>query len=163
MLPVLFYGPFDLLQVALLPGPEFPRMLDSLLQPCDLRAEAIKTSLDAVQRLALVGMRFARSLDLGLDLPLPGDGFLEAGFTFADRCALLAFLGLEFAEAEGQQLGLELALLLLELFVALGRPGLSLQVLDLLLDLLAQIVQPAQVVLGVADTVLGLPAPVLVL
>ena len=65
-------------------------------------------------------------------------------------------------QAQRQQLRLQLALLLLERLIAPRGRGLALQVADLLLDLLAQIVQPVQVLAGMGDPALGLAAPLLV-
>ncbi len=60
-------------------------------------------------------------------------------------------------------MGVEQAFFLLEALVFLRRNGLALQVQELLGDLLAQIVEPVQVLAGVADTGLGLTASLLVL
>ena len=78
------------------------------------------------------------------------------------RCPRVQFTLLRI-KTNCQQLGLQASLVLLQFLVALGLAGLALEMLDLLVDLVAKVVQPVQVVAGMANAVLGLPAALLVL
>ena len=68
----------------------------------------------------------------------------------------------QLAQAQRQQLGGERALLLLQRLVAARGGGLALQVADLLVDLVAHVLQALEVLARIGDAALGLPAALLV-
>ena len=105
-------------------------MLDGLFQAGDLRPYPVELSLDGVE--GLVGL--AVLLAAALDLRLHGAQFRHLGLQGVLGRGDLAFPGRYFriqgAPAQGQQLRLHPALLLLHLLVLLGRAGLALQFLQ---------------------------------
>src|SRR5690606_30153515 len=105
----------------------------------------------------------APGLELALGLALLGDQLLQAGFLL--RQALAQRLQLDVEGAELERLPLRVADLPLGLDrgVLLGLARLAGQVLELLADFLAQVVEAVEILAGVADAVLGLAAPLLVL
>src|SRR5690606_33572669 len=105
----------------------------------------------------------AQALDAGVGAALLSHQGLEGHFLVADHLLAGADLFVQRLPLEGRQLGLELALLGLVLLVLLGRLGLAVQAFELALQLLAQVGQARQVLLGAADAALGLAAALLVL
>src|SRR5262245_3671066 len=71
-------------------------------------------------------------------------------------------VAVEVADAQRQQLGLELALPLHAFLVTPCNPRLALQMADLLVHFLAQVVEPLEVLARMRDAVLGLAPAVLV-
>ncbi len=80
----------------------------------------------------------------------------------AHRAVLHLRAAVEVAQPQRQQFRGKRALLLLELLVAARGIGLALQVADLLLDLVAHVLQALEVLARVGDAALGLAAPLLV-
>ncbi len=108
-------------------------------------------------------MSLATLLDLrvdGLLLCLPA---AQLDLQLLNLLPIGAELGLERQQADGVQLGRQLALFLFELAVPLGRAGLAFEMLKLPVEFLADVVEPVQVFPGVANAVLRLPATLLVL
>ena len=95
-----------------------------------------------------------------LDRPLPRAGRLELHLLRADRGAARLRLVLQAPPAKGQQLGPQAALLRLEDGIALRLRGLALEAREVLVELLAEIAQPVEVVVRLAHPALGL-APAL--
>jgi hypothetical protein len=139
------------------------RVLDRLLDLADLGADGVEAPLDLVELVAGVHVRGALLLERGLDAAHVGDRLLERIGLATGLLLELVQLFAERARVQREQLGMHLALLILEFLVALGRARLALGVLQLAVDLLAQVAQALEVLLGVADAVLGLAAPLLVL
>ncbi len=123
----------------------------------------VETALHRIEGVVGLVVAGARLLQVVFDGALFGDGGLERGLALADDAVLLAHVGVERAPVEREQLGLEPALLLRQLLVALGGARLALQALELLLHLVAHVVQALEVLLGVMDAALGLAAALLVL
>ena len=138
-------------------------MLDGLLETGDIGTDAVILALHGIELIAGLHMGLALALDAGLGAALAGHLRFEGRLLLVDLVFLLLCIAIERTPAQCLQLPLERTLLLLELLVALGGGGLTLQVVDLLFQLLAQVIQAIQVVAGVADAGLGLAAAFLVL
>jgi len=93
---------------------------------------------------------------------LLGDLFLHGGFQHPQARA--ADLGVVFQRRplQGEQVGLKLALLDFQLLVPFGRVGLAFQTGQVTADLVAQVGQAIEVLAGMLDAALGLPATLLV-
>ncbi len=108
-------------------------------------------------------MTVAQPLDTGIRLALLGGQGLERGLLVADHLFALLDATIQFAPAHRLQLRLELPLLLPERLKALGRLRLTVQPLQLTLQLFAQVGKTGEILLGAADAILGLAPPLLVL
>ena len=160
--PLLVPGLFHRLQVLLLLGTHLPGVLDRLLDPRDLRAQAVIISLNPVETVVGLDMGVALPLDVGLDCPQRRDLCLE--FILTCRHLALAGTGLlvERAPAQREQFRAAAAFLLLDLFVPLGGPRLALQRLQALLEFDDQVVDATDVLLGVANAIFGFAATFLI-
>ena len=105
-------------------------------------------------------MRGPHPLEIRLDRPLPRAGRLELHLLRADRGAARLRLARKSLPAKGQQLRPQAALLRLEDGVALRLRGLALEAGEVLVELLAEIAQPVEIVGRLAHPALGL-APAL--
>ena len=113
-------------------------------------------TLDLGQRLALRVVLAARPLDGGLDRALIGDRRLQGDVARRQHGLPRAGLVRRLAQLERQELRLELSLVLLERLITARRGRLALQVLELLVDLVAQIVESLEILARMRDTALGL-------
>ena len=152
-----------LLEVGALAGAQLAGVLDRLLAARGLGADLVAHRLHGGERLGLARVVRAALLDRGLGGAQAGDRGLERDVALARALRARDGLAVEVLELEREQLGPELALLLLQRLVAARGHGLALQVADLLVELLAQVVQAIEVLAGVRDAALGLAAPLLVL
>src|SRR5690606_39271123 len=92
-----------------------------------------------------------------------GDQGLDVQLLASDQGLAALQLGVELAPAQGLELGLGLALLLLEFGVLFGGLGLALEALELAPQLVADVGEALEVLLGAAHAVLGVAAALLVL
>src|SRR5690606_14464335 len=160
----------DLLELALgrleilaLPLHQLAPVLDRLLEPCDLRADPVVVALHGVHRLAALGDLSPQPLRLGVGLALRGKRRLERLPLLVELLVLNGELGPQRLHAQRQQLRRDAAGPGLEVPGPLRRLRLALQVIGLLLDLVPQVGEALEVLPGVANTVLGFTAPLLVL
>ena len=152
----------DLLEFLALAAADLARMLHRLLGARYLGTNLVITTLHRGKRLAMRIVVAARTLDRGLDGALLGECRLQREVTLAQDRLARAGLGLDLAETQRQQFRLQLPLFLLQRLVAARGRGLSLEMPELLLDLVAQVAQAGQVLARVRDAALGLAAPLLV-
>src|SRR5690606_17755453 len=136
-------------------------MLNRLLEPRDLRADAIVVSLHGVHRLAALRELAPQALRRLVDLPLRGERGFERLSLLVQELILNGPLGLKRPHSVGEQLGSDPAWLRLEFLLSLGGARLRLQVVGLLLDLVAQIGEALEVLARMANPVLGLSTPLL--
>ena len=137
-------------------------MLDRLLGTRDLGTDLVVAPLHGRELVGLRGVLGARALDRGLERALTGKRGLQGEIALAhDRGPRTGF-GLDLAQAQRQELRLQLALLLLERLVTARGGRLALQVAELLLDLLTQVSQALEILACVTDARLGLAATLLV-
>src|SRR5690606_35494999 len=151
------------LEILALPLHQLSPVLDRLLEPRDLRADAIVVSLHGVHRFAPLGDFSTQALRQLVHLALRGERSLEGLPLLVQELILNGELGLQRLHSKGEQLRRDAALLRLELLVPLGGIRLSLQVVELLLDLVSQIGEALEVLPRMTNAVLGLAAPLLVL
>src|SRR6185437_8230914 len=149
-------------QVRALTLAHLARELDALLDPRDLGARLVVARLNGAQGVRLAGLIDANALDLRLDFPQIREDGLHRGLAALRLRIARARFRIQALHAQGQQFGLQLALIFLQGLIAARCRGLALQVADLLLHLLAQIVQAVQVFARMADPVFSLAAPLLV-
>ena len=91
-----------------------------------------------------------------------GEGRLHGELALAHRRVVHLRAAVELAQPQRQQFGGQAPLLLLERLVAARGRGLALQVADLLLDLVAHVLQALEVLARVGDARFGLLAALLV-
>ncbi len=161
------FGLADLLiqahQLTLAPPARLVGELDRLLGPRDLGADGVEAALHPVEGLRGALIVGAPRLDIGLDPALLREPRFGPGLGLGQTLLAVADLLVERLPAQRLELQIQTPLLGLELGIALGGGGLALQVLDLFVDLVAQIVEPIQVLAGLAHAALGLAAALLVL
>ena len=138
-------------------------VLNALLDPGDITAHRVETALHLIEALGQLVMPVAQTLDAGIGTALLGHQRLEGHFLIADHRLTVADLLVQRLPPERGQLGLELTLLGLVFLIFLGGLGLTMQAFELALQLLAQVGQARQVLVGAADAALGLAAALLVL
>ena len=151
-----------LLQIGTLPLPQLAGILDALLETGHFGAGAVEACLDGAQGLGLRGLIDANALDTGLRLAQVREHRVHGRFAARRFRIANARLQVQSLQTQRQQFGLQLALLLLEHLVAARGGRLPLQMADLLLHLLAQIIQPVQVLAGLGNSILRFAAPLLV-
>src|SRR5690606_13843430 len=158
------------LGVGLYRGEPLGDLARRLVHVPDLRLEAtdfgiglVETRLLGMDRIARLVVRGAAGFDLGLERALLGDLLLERG----PRGGLALAAGGLFAPgflAADQPVHLLLALaLVLELAKTLRDLGLALEALDLVAQLAADVLDPAEVLARVGEPVAGLAPALLVL
>ena len=138
-------------------------VLDLLFQPRQRAADLVDIGLRARQRLGRFLAAHAAGLDAALGLALLGDQLLQPGFLARQRFAQPAKAGIQAAVFQRLPFGILDPALFLQGLVLLGLARLPAQVLELLADLLAQVVEAVQVLARVADAGLGFLAALLVL
>ena len=151
-----------LLEVRPLALAQFARVLDALFDPRDFGARLVVARLYGAERVGLRRLIRAGALDLGLRRPQVRERGLHGRVGMPDDALALGSLDFETLQTQSQQLRLKFALLVLEPLIAPCGRRLPLQVADLLVHLLAQIVEAIQVLAGMADSVLRLPSALLV-
>ncbi len=153
----------ELAQLLALLGQAVAHELDRLLQARDVRADRVVTALHLVEPVVGLDVALALAVDLRLQAALSGQCGLHGRILLLDAPLVSPQLLVQATPAQGQQLGLQAALGLLVFLVFLGGRRLALEMAQLLLDLLAQVIEPLQVLPGMADSGLGLAPALLVL
>ena len=137
-------------------------VLDALLKARNVRADLVVAPLHGRQRVAVSGVHDALLLDRGLRGALCGELGLHGELAFA-HCRVMHFRAtVEVTQAQCQHFRRQPPLLFLQCLVAACRGGLALQVADLLVHLVAQVLQPLEVLTRLGDACLGLLAALLV-
>ncbi|EXJ16314.1 hypothetical protein D779_0456 [Imhoffiella purpurea] len=149
-------------QLGLAPAALLVGELDRLLGAGDLGADGIEAALDLVEEVGGRAQIGAACLDVGLQTTLTRQSGLGRDLGLAETAVHALDLFVEQAPAQGLQLLVETALVRLELGVFLGRRRLAFEMLQLLADLLAQVVEPVQVLARMAHPVLGFATAFLV-
>ncbi|KAG0780345.1 hypothetical protein G6F22_010135 [Rhizopus arrhizus] len=118
--------------------------------PCAGAATArADRGLRGIERIGGLFATHARGLDAGLGIALVCDQLLQLGLFLRQAFAQLRQAAVEPTEFQGLPLGVLDPALFLQGLVLLGLPGLALEVLELLADLVAQVAQPVQVLAGI--------------
>jgi hypothetical protein len=143
--------------------PQFPRVLQRLLHAAGLGARLVIAGLHRRQCVVALGVQYPRLFDPGFDGAQFRDLRLQRRVPLPQQRILSGKVRVQFVELQHQQFRMEFPLLLLVLTKAPGDSCLPLQVADLLLDLLAQVVQPVQVFARVGNPALRFAATFLVL
>ena len=141
----------------------FLGVANGLLHPRDFRIQAVLLALNFTEAFRFIGMAQPQFFHRGLGGTNVGNNLFDFGLLAL--CGLfqrLRFLAL-CLPAQGQQLRLGPAFFFLQHLVVLGSARLTLQLPDPLGDLVNHVIETLQVLTGMADPVLGLPAPFLVL
>src|SRR5690606_24479114 len=138
-------------------------MLDGLLGTGNVATHRVETRLYLVEALGQLMMAVAQALDGRIGIALFGLQGLVGHRLVADHRFALACLEVQRLPLERGQLGLELPLLGLVFLILFRRLSLAMQAFELTFQLLAQIGQACQVLMGTPDTVLGLATALLVL
>ena len=136
---------------------------DGLLGACDLRSRVEHVAIATVVRIRRLGVRGSRLLELRLDPALTGERRVQPALLARDTLGVAARLPVEGAPLEREMLGFEFALSRFELTEFLGQGGLALEVRQPASELLAQIVQPIEILDRVAHPVLRIAPALLVL
>ena len=151
-----------LFQIGALPLPQLAGILDALFETGHFGAGAVEARLDRAQGLSLRGLIDANALDTGLRLAQVREHRVHGRFAACRLRIANARLQVQSLQTQRQQFSLQLALLLLEHLVPARGGRLPLQVADLLLHLLAQIIQPVQILAGLRNSTFRFAAPLLV-
>src|SRR5690606_2038793 len=136
---------------------------DLLFDPREVAADLVHRGLGLVQGVARFLAAHAAGLDPALGVALLGHQLLEPCLLARQVLAHRGQLAVEGAVFERLPFGVPVLPLGLDRGVLLGLARLPGQVVELLADLVAQVGQAVEVLAGVADPVLGLLAPLLVL
>src|SRR5690606_26526779 len=139
-----------------------PVELQRLLDAADIGTDAVIARLHLIETVVQLGVLIAPLLDLAVGVALLGDHRLQRNLETAYFLLPLPGLGIQALPAQGLQLGLELTLLGLPGLVLLGSLRLAMQVRQLTLQLLAQVGQALEVLMGTADAILGFAPALLV-
>src|ERR1700691_2434675 len=134
---------------------QLARIPDVLLGAGALRAKLVVAALHARRRIAQLAMEIALLLDRRFRRALVRQCLLHVQFARAHGTVLNRSAAVEFARPQRQQFGGQGTLLRLEVLVTARGVGLALQVPDLLVDLVAQILQPRQVLARIGHAHLG--------
>ena len=124
---------------------QIPVVVQLLLDPRDLATDPIERCLHRIEVLAGGDLRVPFRFDLGLGLALLGGQFLDAQFKAAQGFGTLAQFSLQRRQMQRFQLGIDPRRFALELLITLGLLGLTIEVFELLLDFLAHVIQPIQI------------------
>src|SRR2546429_482521 len=137
-------------------------VLDRLLEPRDVGSDLVVAALHRRQTVAVSRLHRTLLLDRGLGGALRGERLLHGELAPAHRGVVHLAAAVEVPQAQRQELRGEASLLLLQRLVAPGGRRLTLQVPDLLLHLVAHVLEPLEILAGLGDARLGLLAPLLV-
>src|SRR5690606_20307125 len=159
-LGVVALGLLDVL--AQFPG-ALANVLNGLFGTRHFGADGVELALGGVEAVALVGVAGAEFFQGVVAAAALGDQGLDVQLLAGDQGLAALQLGVELAPAQGLELGLGLALLLLEFGVLFGGLGLALEALELAPQLVADVGEALEVLLGAAHAVLGVAAAPLVL
>ena len=135
-----------------------PELGDRFLGPTHLRPHLEGRPVALVVFVGGAPVRGPHPFEVRLDRPLPCTGRLERHLLRADRRAARLRLPLEGLPAKGHQLRSKAALLFLEGGIPLRLRGLPLETVELLVELVAQVGQPGEVLVRLAHPALGLAA-----
>ncbi len=141
---------------------QFTRVRDALLDARHFRPGAVETRLSFAERLGLGRLIDADLLDLRLGLPKVRQHRLHGRFAVLHGRIANPRFRVQTLQAQCQQFRLQLPLFLLERLIAAGRGRLALQMADLLVDLVAQIVEAIQILARLTDAIFGFPPAFLV-
>ena len=150
-------------QVGLLLTARLARILDRFLETRYLRSNRVELPLDLIETIVGHGMVSALLFDLRLQIALIRNRRLQPVLLFGNDAITPVDIAEHLIQAQDQEFRTHLALLLAQRLVSLRGGGLALEMPELLLNLLAQIVQAFEVLARVPDPVLGLAPSLLVL
>ena len=142
-----------LLQIFLLPLAELIGVLDRLFKPGYFGPNFVVAALDLVEQVRPLRLPRPGIFDACFKLPLACHLFFEARLALVKVRTGRARLFVEMMGAECQQFGRRASLLVLVSAVALRCLRLSVEVLDVLFDLLQDVLQPVQVLPGMPYSV----------
>ena len=152
----------DLGQIAARALAPFPTVADALLRASHLGAQLVIATLNGCERLTQLVVRRALALDPSLGGALIGERLLHGELTAAHCSVLHLRAAVELAQLQRQQFSAQRALLRLAILVAARDSGLALQMPDLTVHLVAQILQPREVLTRLGHARLGLATSLLV-
>src|ERR1700722_271907 len=141
---------------------QLARIADILLGAGDLGPELVIAALHACRSRAQLAVEIALLFNRGFRRALVRQRLLHIQFARAYRTVLHRRAAVEFAQPQRQQFGGQHTLLRLQVLIAAGDVGLALQVADLLVDLVAQILQSRQVLARIGHAHLGLAPSLLI-
>src|SRR5690242_3260058 len=130
---------------------QLARVLNRLLEPRYLCADLVVACLHCRNVIALLGVEGALLLDRRFGGSLISERGLHRHLTLTHGAVVHLSAAVQIAQLQREQLGREAPLLLLETLIATCGGSLSLQVSDLLLYLIAQILQALEVLARLAD------------
>ena len=153
---------FQLRQIVLLLLTSLTGMLDRLLDTGNVRTDTVIAALNLVEGLVGFDQGLTLLFNLGFDGALLRTHGFQCRFLVADSGFHLLRIFIQGLPAQRLQLRANQAFFFLQDLVALGGLGLTLQVIDLFFQFVAQVIETIQIIAGMADTCLRLLAPLLV-
>jgi hypothetical protein len=133
-----------------------------LLDPGEFGADLVDLGLRGVELIARLHVAFAHRLEFRLHLPLGGHAFFDAKLGRRQALRRRFVLTLQDAVFQRAQFRLLAQLFFLERFPALGRARLAVQVFQLLVDLVAHVLDAFEILARGLDPAFRLLAPLLV-
>jgi hypothetical protein len=149
-------------QVGAGPLAQLARIADVLLGARHFGPELVVARLHQRGRVAELGVEFTLLLDRRFRRALLCQRPLHVELARTHGAVLHRRAAIELAQPQRQQLGGQGALLRFEFLIAPRGVGLALQVADLLVDLIAQILQAREILACLGHAHLGLPAALLI-
>ena len=149
-------------KIGALPFAQLAGMFDRLLEARDFRTHLVVTPLHRRHAVAVRSVHRALLLERRLGRAQLGELGLQRELALAQRRVVHLRAAIEVAQLERDELRGQAALAVFQRLVAPRGGGLALQVADLLLDLVAQVLQPLEVLARLADAHLGFLAALLV-
>ncbi len=141
---------------------QFALVPDLLFNPRDIRTDAVAFALRLRQAFGGLAVLLAAQFDLRFGLALLGNQSFEPGFLLRDGFAQRDQLAVQLAVFQRLELGFLDALVFLVLLVLLGLAGLAFQMLKLLVNFFAQVIEAIKVFASVTNALFGFLAALLV-
>ena len=137
--------------------------LDGFFYPGDVRAQLIVATLHLVEGFAAVCVLLSTRFNFRVQSLLESSAALIGNFELLNVGLVLGELALKCAKSERVKTCGETGLFSLEPTIAAGSLGLTIQMLDLLFKLVANVGEPGKIFPGMFDPIFGFPATLLVL
>src|SRR6185437_4660639 len=155
-------GAFGLFAVLLQPLQHFAMVLDLLFDAREFGADLVDLGLHRVHRFDVLLVRLAAGFDFGFEMTLRGQLAFQRGFGLAQGLPVRIQFRAHRAVVQGAQFGFAQRALFLQLLPAFGGARLPVQMIELLLDFLAHVLDAVEVLARGLDAAFGFLAAFLV-
>src|SRR5690348_15898861 len=158
------FGPvaFGLFAILLQAFQHFAMVLDLLLDAREFGADLVDLGLHRVHRFGVLLVRLAAGFDFGFEVALRGQLAFQRGLGLAQRLPVRIQFRADRAVVECAQFGFAQRAFYLQLLPAFCRARLAIQMIELLLDFLAYVLDAIEILARRLDAALGFLAALLV-